>query len=157
MPEPTKPEAPKRLSAAEEVELEFKRLQVELMRDQIAAREAQKEYSRVKIEKMVADMKAAEREMQHRQRVCAHRKGGKNNQFAKGNDQNRSIVQNTYPMGEISIMCSRCFKTVWRPELKLKKSDPKLYEAMLAEWKEWSSWPTDNTPSGSKIFEVQVA
>jgi hypothetical protein len=51
-------------------------------------------------------------------------------------------------------MCTRCFKTVRKPDPKLRKTDPKLYQAQQDEWKEWDRLPTDNSPSGGKIFEI---
>jgi hypothetical protein len=52
------------------------------------------------------------------------------------------------------IFCTRCGKEIAKPERALKKTDPKLYAQRWEEWKLWASFPTDNSPSGSKIFEV---
>lgn len=142
---------------AENVELEFKRLQVELMREQVQSLSDKREAAKSNRAKMVADMKRATAETMHKQSICKHRKGGRNNRFANGDSANYSIIQNTYPLGEVCLMCTRCGKEVWKPQLKLKKTDPALHKSMLAEWQLWSSWPTDNSPSGSKIFEVQIA
>jgi hypothetical protein len=142
------------LNDAEEVELELKRLQIELFREQLEASKERKSRIQQAREKTLLDMKKAAAELEHRQRICKHRKGGKNNNFAMGNDENRSIIQNTYPLGDVCLMCTRCGKEVWRPKLALKKTNPELYALMAAEWKEWANWPTDNTPSGGKIFEL---
>lgn len=150
------PQPPKRTSVteAEEIELEFKRLQIELMKVQVQGILTKKEGDQENRRKMIADMRKAEAERLHRQRICKHRKGGRNNNFAKGDSANYSIIQNTYPMGDVCISCTRCGKEVWRPSLKLRKTNPKLYQSMLEEWQLFSSYPTDNSPSGSKIFEV---
>ena len=142
------------VSEAEEVELEFKRLQIEIMREQIAASNDRKDRSARARERQVIEFKKAQAAMQARQRVCQHRKGGKDNRFAKGNDSNYSVITNTYPCGEICVMCTRCGMEVWKPDKKLKASDPELYRTMLVKFREWSNFPTDNTPSGTKIFEI---
>jgi len=153
MPEPKRTS----VSDADEVELEFKRLQIEIMREQITDRNNRKDRAKEMREKAAADMVRAQQEREHRQRVCKHRKGGRDNRFANGNDANYSVITNTYPTGQICLMCTRCGTEVWKPELALKKTDPKKYAEMMAKFKEWSSFPTDNTPSGSKIFEISAA
>lgn len=151
------PEKRSTVSEAEEIELEFKRLQNEIMREQIQTRNDLKARLTANRAKQMSDFKKNELETMRRQRVCKHRKGGRDNQFARGNDANYSIITNTYPTGRICISCTRCGKEVWKPELKLKKEDPELYKTMMAEFKTWSEYPTDNTPSGSKIFEITAA
>lgn len=136
------------------IELEFKRLQVELMQEQINDRRDVKARLEADRERAVKDFRKSAQELAHRQRICQHRKGGKNNNFAKGNSADYSIVQNTYPDGRICISCTRCGKEVWRPDVSLRKQDPKAYQEQWTEWQKWSSLPTDNTPSGSKIFEI---
>jgi hypothetical protein len=142
------------VSEAEEVELEFKRLQIEMMRGQIDDVNNKKLRSAEQRERAQIEFKKGQAIIAHKQRTCQHRKGGRDNRFAKGNDQNYSVITNTYPCGEVCISCTRCSKEVWRPDRKLKKTDPELYATMMAEFKKWSDYPTDNTPSGSKIFEL---
>lgn len=139
---------------AQEIELEFKRLQVEQMREQMGERAEKKERLKRDRERQADDFKKAERDRLHRQTICKHRKGGRDNKFAKGNDANYSINVNTYPDGRMVVFCTRCGKEVEKPSPKLKKTDPKLYAQMWAEWQKWLDYPTDNSPSGSKIFEV---
>jgi hypothetical protein len=93
----------------------------------------------------------------HKQTICKHRKGGRNNQFAKGTAAEYSVILNTYPTGQMCFTCTRCGKEVWKPEKKLKKSEPKRYAAMWEEWQKWAEYPTDNSPSGGKIFEIEEA
>jgi hypothetical protein len=54
-------------------------------------------------------------------------------------------------------MCTRCGKEVERPALGLRKSDADLYAKMREEWNRWNEFPTDNSPSGGKIFEIVAA
>ena len=142
------------LSEAEQIELDFKRLQVETMREELEERREKRARLAADRQRQYADFQRAEQERLRRQSVCKHRKGGRNNQFAKGSDANYSVNLNTYPDGRMVITCTRCGKEVEKPNPKLRKSDPKLYERMWAEWQQWLNFPTDNSPSGSKIFEV---
>ncbi|HEY2351071.1 MAG TPA: hypothetical protein VGH83_01090 [Candidatus Acidoferrum sp.] len=142
------------VNEAEEIELEFKRLQIEQMRESLNETKERKARRASERERNVVEWKKGEEIKAHRQRICKHRKGGKDNKFAAGNDNNHSIIQNTYPDGTIVIMCTRCFHEVPKPSQKLKKENPKLYAEMWEEWRIWSQMPTDNTPSGSKIFEI---
>ena len=145
------------VSEAEEIELEYKRLQIDAIKEQIQEREDRKARILAKRQRAMSDFKKSEQERLRRQSVCKHRKGGRDNKFANGSDANYSIVTNTYPTGEICISCTRCGKEVWRPKRELKKTDPKLYAEQMAEFKKWAEFPTDNTPSGSKVFEITPA
>ncbi len=139
---------------AEEIELRWKLAQAEEIEERLLERRQKKEQLGELRVRQLEDFKKAQQEMARRQRVCRHRKGGKNNQFANGNDNNYSVIRNTYPLGREVIMCTRCHKEVERPDAKLRKTDPERYKLMAAEWNEWSRFPTDNSPSGGKIFEV---
>jgi hypothetical protein len=46
---------------------------------------------------------------------------------------------------------------VWKPEPSLKKTDPEAYAEQLAKFRLYAGYPTDNTPSGSKVFEITAA
>jgi hypothetical protein len=141
-------------SEAEQIELRYKQLQIEELEERIADRRDQKERMAAHRERQVADFKKGEAERLRRQAICRHRKGGKDNRFAQGNAQNYSVNMNTYPTGRMVIFCTRCGKEVEKPDLKLRKTDPEKYKTMAAEWNEWSRYPTDNQPSGGKIFEI---
>lgn len=142
------------LTEAEAIELEWKRLQIEELREKIAARAEARERLEQLRSKQLRDFKKAQEQIAARQRSCKHRKGGKDNRFSNGNDNNYSVIKNTYPAGEVGIMCTRCFKEVRRPHPSERKTDPKGYAERLALWREWDSMPTDNSPSGGKIFEI---
>jgi hypothetical protein len=145
---------PKNEMNAEDIELEFKRLQLEDLRETVQARRDRKERLASDRAKQLEDFKKSERQRLRRQEICQHRKGGRDNRFHKGTDANHSIITNTYPDGRILMMCTRCWKEVEKPNAKLKKEDPKLYAAMWQLWQEWQKLPTDNTPSGTKMFEL---
>lgn len=141
-------------SEAEVIELRWKEAQIADIEERMAERKERRDRIDATRAKQIEDFHKAEAERARRQRVCKHRKGGKNNRFADGNDTNYSVNRNTYPDGREVIMCTRCGKEVERPNPALRKTDPDLYKAMAEAWNEWSRFPTDNTPSGSKMFEV---
>ena len=145
---------PEKLTRGEEIELRWKELQIEQMEDQMNTRREFKARLAADRQRQYEDFKKSEAVRAHRQRICKHRKGGRDNKFWNGNSQDYSINKNTYPTGDEVIFCTRCGKEVRKPDRALKKTDPKLYATQWEEWKLWMSYPTDNTPSGSKIFEV---
>lgn len=151
MPEKTK------LSEFDEVELELKKLQLEDLRFTIQDRKERAARTQRNRDQQVLDWKKGEQERLRRQRVCKHRKGGRNNNFANGSDANYSLITNTYPTGQICISCTRCGIEVWKPEASLKKTDPEAYKEQLAKFRLFAGYPTDNTPSGSKVFEITAA
>lgn len=140
----------------EQVRLEREELELEDLRERVQARRDMKERARLDRERAVMEFKKNEAILKNRQARCKHRKGGKDNKFADGNSQNYSIITNTYPTGRTVISCTRCWKEVERPDPRTKKTDPD-YTAKLAEWAEWSRYPTDNTPSGTKTHEIVPA
>jgi hypothetical protein len=141
-------------SEAEAIELRYKELQIADIEERLNERKERRERMDATRQKQANDFRKGQMEMARRQAVCKHRKGGKDNRFADGNATNYSVNRNIYPTGREVIMCTRCGKEVEKPEQKLRKTDPDRYKAMFAEWQEWSRFPTDNSPSGTKIFEV---
>lgn len=138
----------------ERVRLEKEELELEDLRERVMARREQKERNLRERERQFEEFNRSQWIIKNRQARCKHRKGGLNNKFADGNSQNYSVITNTYPTGQVVISCTRCGKEVPRPDAALKKTDPKLYAEKWAEWQEWSRFPTDNTPSGTKTHEV---
>lgn len=141
----------------EQVELEWKKMQIQELRAKMQQREDEIARLDTLRKKQLADFKKGQAVLAARQRVCKHRKGGRDNKFHNGNDNNYAIVRNTYPTGETVIMCTRCFKEVRKPDPRNRKKDPEAYGLQLAEWREWDNYPTDNSPSGGKIFEIVPA
>jgi hypothetical protein len=148
MPEKTQP------NRADAIELRYKELLVDQMEEEIANRRDRKERAAADRKRQYEDFQKNAAVMLRRQQICKHRKGGKNNQFWNGNSNDYSINKNIYPTGEEVLFCTRCGKEVRKPDRALKKTNPERYAQMWEEWKAWSALPTDNTPSGSKIFEV---
>ena len=146
------------MSEAETVDLEYKKMLIARMQREMSDENERVARMRDEAYKRAEDARKGEQERARRQLNCKHRKGGRDNKFAQGTASEHSINMNIYPNGEKIIMCTRCFKEVPKPDIGLKKINPKLYAAMLAEWKEWSNWPTDNIASGSQIYQkVQEA
>jgi surface antigen len=141
------------VSEAEQIELEYKQLQIEELKEKIEARKHRRDAEEHRRAQQLADYEKNERQRLHRQRICKHRKGGKDNKFANGNSSDYAVVTNTFPNGDQFVMCTRCGKEVWKPKRELKKKDPAEYARQWAEWEKWRDLPTDNTPSGGQIFE----
>jgi hypothetical protein len=142
------------MSESEKIELEWKQLQVEELREKIQNRRDERDRMKSRRERQLLDFQNGERLTRQMQTVCKHRKGGRDNRFLKGNDVNFSIIRNTYPTGLEVIMCTRCRKEVAKPDPRDRKKNPTLYAEQLAEWRKWDDLPTDNSPSGGKIFEI---
>src|SRR4051812_49356135 len=82
------PMAPK--DDAEQIELEWKRLQIEELREKLQARRDEiARLERLRAKQLV-DFQRGQSELKRRQSVCRHRKGGRDNKFANGNDANYS-------------------------------------------------------------------
>jgi hypothetical protein len=91
------------------------------------------------------------------QSQCAHRKGGKNlDQFFSGNDSNYAVVKHTLSHGPTIVICQRCQK-VWEPPKALNpdatKAQREMWDAEMREYRIALSYPTDNEPSGSVLFD----
>jgi hypothetical protein len=137
----------------ERVRLEREELELEDLRERVLAHRERKQRLATERARSVEEYQKNLVILKNRQARCRHRKGGKDNKFADGNSQNYSIITNTYPTGRMVISCTRCWKEVERPDPRTRKTDPD-YAAKLAEWTEWSRYPTDNTPSGNKTHEI---
>jgi hypothetical protein len=153
MPEPKD----KTLSEFEQVELEYKRMQIQVFRQQMQERDDRIAALEARRARQVDEWHKGEQIRARRQTICKHRKGGRNNNFAKGDSNSYSINTNTYPNGRQVIFCTRCGKEVEKPARSLKKTDPKQYAEMWAEWVKWNEYPTDNSPSGGQIFLIAAA
>jgi hypothetical protein len=142
------------MSESEKIELEWKQLQIEELREKIQSRREAKELAAQRRAQQLQDFEKGQELTLRKQAACKHRKGGRDNRFLKGNDANFSVIRNTYPTGEEALMCTRCQKEVWKPNPRDRKKDPKAYAENLALWRLWDEMPTDNSPSGGKIFEI---
>jgi hypothetical protein len=139
----------------DQVELEFKKLQIAALRIQIGDHTKKIDQMKADCAQRVKDQIALERMRVQRKRVCQHRKGGRNNNFAKGNAADYSLATNTLPDGTIAVFCTRCQSDWVKPSQALRRSDPEAYALQLAEFNKMASMPTDNSPSGSQIYLIQ--
>jgi hypothetical protein len=147
------------------LDLELKREQVAEMRAAREEREALREKRRMERERLVNDIKKSDQDRERRQSRCRHKKGGRNNDFSKGNSSNYSVVTNTYPTGIVEIRCTRCAQVANRPDKnyrrELAKQFPKAedfkqaWENNVALWEKFKDFTTDNEPSGGQIFLVE--
>lgn len=137
-------------------ELEFKRLQMQLIRQQLNEAKEKEEDRKVRMERQLRELEANKLIEANRQSNCKHRKGGKNLvNFLNGNDSQYSVVRITYPTGDVVIMCTRCQKEYRKPPVELKKSNPSRYRTELQEYKMACELPTDNEPMGTQLFLVR--
>lgn len=146
--------ADRTLSEYEKVQLRWQELQIKELEEKMQARAEEREREAARRRRQLEDFEKNQDLMLRRQRRCKHRKGGRNNNFLDGNDNNYSVVKNTYPNGLTVIMCTRCLKEVPKPDPRDRKKNPRLYAERVTEWNVWEQMPTDNSPSGGKIFEI---
>jgi hypothetical protein len=151
-------ETEKLLEESAAIDLEMKRVQLELQKEQLAEINQKKEARRLKLEQQQRDMKENARQEQARFDNCKHKKGGRNRSgLDRGTDSNYAIVRQTMPTGELVIMCQRCGCTWEKPTVALKRSDPDAYADQLRKFRIACEWPTDNEDMGMQIFLVQRA
>jgi hypothetical protein len=151
----------------EAMELEERKLRLELMKDQVATLQAAKDKRRINLlnQKQSDDFNRAKTARE--QAACSHRKGGKGiEQIFKGGDSEYSVIKHTEPWGETYVKCQRCGKEARDPFYMLrklnpakvseaKKKDAREYNRIMAEYKQWMDFPTDNSPSGGTVFQIQ--
>ena len=160
-----KPATP--MNELEALELEERRLRLELMRDQVAAIQAKKDEAARTRRDQAATEAFNRRKQQIEQDNCPHKKGGRGIEgiFA-GNSSDYSVIKQTEPWGETYVKCQRCGKE-WRDPFfmmrkvepskvaEAKKKDPRGYELIMKAYREALDFPTDNSPSGGAIFGIQ--
>lgn len=138
-----------------EVDLEMKRLNLELMQEQVQAMHQKKETRRQQLQKQQEDLEANDRIKAAREANCKHKKGGRNKEgLDRGNSSDYAVIQNTYPWGAVQVMCQRCGATWDNPPIELKATDPEKYFEQLRKYRIALDWPTDNEPSGTQIFLI---
>jgi hypothetical protein len=145
----------KLMQESNEVDLEMRRVQLALQKEQLAEINERKERRRAKLEKQAADIEANRRNRAQRQASCKHKKGGRNRPgLARGTDANYAVVVNTMPTGEVIVICQRCAKKWEAPTAELKRSDPAAFAIQMAEYRRALEFPTDNEPSGTQLFLI---
>lgn len=147
--------------ANQQLKDELETLQLEEARALARDREAKRRH---KESRRVAVEAALKRDRENQARLqagCWHRKGGKGtSQLYMGNDINYAVVTHTLSHGETIVVCQRC-AYVWRPPKKLAKKataeERALHAQQLAEYRRALNFPTDNTPSGTVLFQIERA
>lgn len=143
------------LAESARLDLEFKRANLELVQEQLQTLKDKKEEKRRKMQKQDRDLKENARQKELREKNCKHRKGGRNKEgLDKGNGANYAVIQNTYPNGDVQVMCQRCGATWDNPSIELRATNPDAYEQQLREYRRALEWPTDNEPSGTQLFLI---
>jgi hypothetical protein len=143
------------LNESARVDLELKLVTLELNKESLQKLQDAKTSRLAKMRKQAMDMAENERQKTMREANCKHRKGGRNKEgLDKGNDSDYAVIQNTYPTGQVQIMCQRCGATWDNPPIELKALDPDLYNLKLRAYRRALEWPTDNEPSGTQIFLI---
>jgi hypothetical protein len=138
------------------IELEIKRVNLDLLKEQLETLNGKKESRRLIMQRQDRDLKKNEELKQRRESNCKHKKGGRNKAgIDKGNSPNYAIIHNTYPAGEVEMMCQRCGKEWKMPPIELKAENPAAYLSALKEYNTVRfDWPTDNEPSGTQLFLI---
>jgi hypothetical protein len=143
------------LAESARLDLAMKRASLELVQSQLTEFEEKKAQRKRRLQKAEFDLAESNRQKALREANCKHRKGGRNKEgLDKGNGSDYSVIQNTYPAGDVQVMCQRCGATWDNPSLELKATDPALYEKRLREYRRALEWPTDNEPSGTQLFLI---
>jgi|GEM_PF-2400110 len=151
----------------EQLEIEERKLRLELMKEQVGQIHAQKDQAARNRQRQSDTERHNRRQTQLQQDACSHKKAGTGVKgiFA-GSAAEYSVIKHTEPWGETYVMCQRCGKDVRDPYFMLRKTDPKRvsaakkadprgYAAAMQKYKEWMDLPTDNSPSGGTIFNIQ--
>lgn len=138
------------------IELQMKRVQLELQTEQLAQLLQAKESRREKLAAQCRDIAENERQRVVREANCKHKKGGRNKAgLDRGTDSNYAVIQHTMPVGEVIVICQRCGAIWGNPPIALKRSDPEAYQIAARNYRRALEWPTDNEPSGTQLFLIQ--
>lgn len=139
------------VSELTELELEEKRLDLEIKREQVAKirsqRAAKLEEARSKL--MATRQFLAQREAN--QENCNHRKGGIGAEAVmrgQGSDSMYAVIKHRLPCNKYFILCQRCGKE-WHP------AQPLFGIAATAGYDEALRFVTDNSPSSSSTFTFE--
>jgi len=140
------------------IQEEYAALQLEQLRDTVSQIRRRKAVRDNRIAALRISSEDQDRQTKADQAQCHHRKGGRGlNWRLNGNDPNYSVVQHTLSHGPTLIICQRC-KKEWLPPAPLKRGasteERAAYKTQLAEYRWASALPTDNEPSGTRLFDV---
>lgn len=145
----------KKLTELEELELEETRLRVEDLRNRVETERARRNQIIRNHKQQQEAIEQKMRQIMAEQKICKHKKGGKNLEgVLNGSDSQYSVINHTYPWGEQSVTCTRCGKDWREPAKELKATNPAAYKQAYQEWIEALNFPTDNEPSGTRLFVI---
>lgn len=155
------------MTELEMLEVEERKLRLELMREQVGQIQAKKDQTARTRRDQAATEAFNRRKTEIEQENCPHKKGGRGIEgIFSGNSSDYSVIKHTEPWGETYVKCQRCGKE-WRdPFFMLRKTDPQRvalakekdprdYNLAMKSYKEALEFPTDNSPSGGAIFGIQ--
>ena len=141
--------------ALKAIELEERRLDLELKREQVAANRAKKNAAIAAAQAKNAALRNFLFQREQAQKQCNHRKGGRNADAivkGEGSDAYYCIAKHVLPNGRAFVLCCRCGKE-WHPANPYNIEDGKNVPLPATEgYDEAIRWPTDNTTSGSSLF-----
>lgn len=125
----------------EKLQLEKEKLDLEVLRHQVAVIRSARERATANHETVEADLADQARRAAAQQDYCNHRKGGMGMDgiTGRGTDPTYAVVKHRQPLGQIMVMCMRCQK-IWLPGAE--------------GYGEALSFPTGNTMSESSQFVV---
>jgi len=136
------------ISELSELELEEKRLDLEIKRETVAKIRAQRS---AKLDEARAKLLATKQFLAQRkanQDNCNHRKGGIGAEAVmrgQGTDAMYAVIKHKLPCNRYFVLCQRCGKE-WHP------AQPLFGIKATEGYDEAIRFPSDNTPSGSSTF-----
>jgi hypothetical protein len=156
------------MSEFEKLDLEERKYRLEVLKENVAKIHAEKDQAARNRKRQAQTEETNRQQTKLQQDTCPHKKAGTGVKgvFAGGAPE-YSVIKHTEPWGETYVMCSRCYKE-WRdPYFMLrkidpkrvsaaKKADPRVYAQKMKEYKWAIDLPTDNSPSGGAIFNIQL-
>jgi hypothetical protein len=136
------------------LELEEKRLDLEIKRETVASIRAKRasQLGEARAKSLATRQFLAQRAAQ--QANCNHRKGGIGHEAVmrgQGTDAMYSVWKHKQPNGTWFVLCSRCGKE-WHQEFRVQG---RLIEAGTPGFLDAINYPSDNSPSGSAVFNYQ--
>ena len=143
-----------------DIAAELEELQLEETRERVHEIRARRESKARRVASRNNDIKRAEARKATASAACWHKKGGKGvENLSHGTDNYYAVVKHQLSHGPIIVICQRCPK-VWEPppvELNRRGSTPEQkaeYKRLYTEYLWAVNLPTDNTMSGTQLFQI---
>jgi hypothetical protein len=142
---------------------ELENLQLEEARERVLQMRQQRESRVRRIAARTSDIQRSEQRQKYKQENCWHKKGGQGvENLARGRDHYYAVIKHQLCHGPIIAICQRCGK-VWEPppqELNKRSATPEQkaeYKLLYIEYMAAIEFPTDNTMSGTQLFQINEA